>query len=326
MTRSPLSGDHTSQNHTHLLQLAYQGDGEAIATLMNRHLIRQNITATVTWEGNRLHVLLEAAQIPDPDPLVSVIHRTILKLPVPTLKELKVSCQQPGSQEIAWSHAQSLTPNLAADTDLLQQAPELPQQPVVAPISVEDWLSQKAQVSLAALIQPVSEVNEVEVAARFLRFSFSSSETALLALSNIRQVLQVQPQNLLKVPDMPGFVVGICNFHGEMLWMVDLGLQLGFQGSTSEWGNRRSQLQGFVGSPHHGMAIVIQFQGKSLGLIVPQVIDIESHDPAQLQPPTADLFPATLLPFIQGYLVRSSSPVLDANTLIGDRRLQVHAA
>lgn len=316
MTPSPLSDD-GSQKHAHLLQLAYQGDGAAIATLMNRHLNRHQITASVTWEGNRLHVLLEAARIPDTEPLVSVIYRTILKLQVPTLKALKVSCQKPGSLDIVWSHEQSITPNLAGDSDLLQPPPESPQPPVVAPISLADWLSQKAQTSLAELIQPLSDLKEPESAERFLRFSFSPSETALLALGSIRQVLQVQSQSLLKVPDMPGCVVGICNFHGEMLWMVDLGLQLGFQGSTIGQGNRRSQA---------GMAIVIQSQGKSLGLIVPQVIDIESHDLTQLQPATADLFPATLLPFIQGYLVRSSSPVLDASTLLGDRRLQIHAA
>lgn len=324
MTQSPLSGDRTSQNHTHLLQLAYQGDGEAMAILMNRHLIRQNITSSVTWEGNRLHVLLEAAQIPDPEPLVSVIHRTMLKLHVPTLETLKVSCQKTGCREIAWSHEQAITPNLTEDADLLQQAPDLSQRPVAAPISLDDWLGQTAQSSLAELIQPIPEAEEPETAVRFLRFSFSPSETALIALSSIRQVLKVQPQSVLKVPDMPAFVVGICNFHGEMQWMVDLGLQLGFQGRTIEWETWRSHPHHFSGSHHNNMAIVIQSQGKSLGLIVPQVIDIESHDLAQLQPPTADLFPASLLPFIQGYLVRSSSPVLDATLLIGDQRLQVH--
>lgn len=321
MTQSPPPGDRASQNYTHLLQLAYQGDGEAIATLMNRHLARQNITATVVWEGNRLHVLLEAARIPDPEPLVSVIHRTILKLQVPTLKTLKVSCQQPGSHEISWSHEQSIAPNLVEAADLLQPDSEPPQPPIATPISLEDWLSQKAQTSLAELIQPIPEAKEPEAATRFLRFSFSPSETALIDLSSIRQVMKVQPQSLLNVPDLPAFVVGVCNFHGEMLWMVDLGLQLGFQGTEIE---RHSHL---TSSFHRSvMAIVIQSQGKSLGLMVPQVIDIERHDLSQLQPPTADLFPVTLLPFIQGYLVRSSSPVLDANRLVGDRRLQVHAA
>lgn len=326
MTQLPTPGDRASQNHAHLLQLAYQGDGEAIATLMNRHLTRQNITSTVTWEGNRLHVLLEAVRIPDPEPLVSIIHRTILKLQVSTLKTLKVSCQKAGSQEVVWSHEQSITPNLAEDADLLQQAPDPPQRPVAAPISLKDWLSQKAQSSLMEVIQPIPEAKEAEATARFLRFSFSPSETALLALDSIRQVLKVRPQSLLNVPDMPAFVVGICNFHGEMLWMVDLGWQLGFQGISTEWGSLRSQPYMASGFQPNAMAIVIQSQSKSLGLMVPQVIDIERHDPTQLQPPTADLFPATLLPFIQGYLVRSSSPVLDANRLIGDRRLQVHAA
>ncbi|MBW4472446.1 MAG: chemotaxis protein CheW [Stenomitos rutilans HA7619-LM2] len=322
--------DRHNQSHDQLLQLAYQGDATAIATLMNRHLSRQQITAQVEWEGNRLHICLEAVRPPAPEPLTTVIHRTILKLKVPTLKTLKISCQQADTRELVWSQEQAIAPRSTANTvnpahtALSKQDADRASQSLAAPITLQDWLSQTAKPSLAELMQPLSATNESEADLRFLRFSFSASETALLSLASIRQVMKVQPQSLLTVPDMPAFVIGICHFHGEMLWLVDLGLQLGFQGVTV--GRSHLHAPSATAPQGHWMAIVIQAQSKSLGLIVPQVIDIERHAPTQLQPPTKDLFPATLLPFIQGYLVRSSSPVLDANALLADRRLQVHAA
>ncbi|UBF27939.1 chemotaxis protein CheW [Kovacikia minuta CCNUW1] len=327
MTQRSSFGDHQSQNHARLLQLAYQGDVTAIATLMNRHLLRQQITCQVAWEGNGLQIRLEAARVPAPEPLFSVIHRTILKLQVHTLKTLKVSCYQAGSDQVAWSQERAIVPTSAVKAEVGRRQANRVQPATAAPISLQDWLRQKAQASLVELIQPTPTASEPEAELRFLRFSFSAAETALLPLSSIRQVMKLQPQTVMAVPDLPAFVIGVGNFHGEMLWMVDLGLQLGFQGTPAGWDNlRQSTPTGASLAPGNWMAIVVQAQGKSLGLVVPQVIDIESHTPNQLQPPTVDLFPPTLLPFIQGYLVRSSSPVLDVNTLIADRRLQVHAA
>ncbi|MEB3358846.1 MAG: chemotaxis protein CheW [Synechococcales bacterium] len=301
----------------------------AIAALMNRHLNRQQMSAQVDWEGNRLHILITAVRPPNPELLTSALCRAFLKLQISTLKTLKVSCQEADTCRIVWSQERAIASNSAINSATSAQSLNSTRQPPAAPISIQDWLNQKAQASLADLIQPISATSDLEAELRFLRFSFNTSETALLPLNSIRQVMKVQPQNLVLVPDMPAFVVGICNFHGEILWMVDLGLQLGFQEATAGRDGLRLQFYDrsvVVPSQPTLMAIVIQAHGKSLGLVVSQIIDIESHNFAQIQPPTTDLFPLSLLPFIQGYLVCPSNPVLDANALIGDRRLQVHAA
>ncbi|HEY9628549.1 MAG TPA: chemotaxis protein CheW [Coleofasciculaceae cyanobacterium] len=329
MVQTPLQDDR--QNHAHLLQLAYQGDAKAIATLMNRHLKRQKIVTQAGWRGNCLHVLIEAMQPPSPEPLMSSIHRTVLRLNLSRLNRLKVGCRQIGSSQFVWSQERAIAPALRAVKPQSQAS-------LTTSISLTDWLNQRPQADLSALLQPISAASEPDEL-RFLRFSFSSAETALLPLISIRQVMKVLPHSILPVPNMPPSVLGIYNFRGEMLWLVDLGLQIGFQGVRTLQGNLLSQsaaaqsTAASTAKPLSGLgqflgwiAIVIQAQGQSLGLVVPEVIDIESHVPGQLQPPAIDLFPATLLPFIQGYLVRSSSPVLDANALIADSRLQVHAA
>lgn len=300
---------------------------------MNRHLKQRQMTAQVAWEETCLHILVEAAQALPPEPLASVIHKMVLKLQVAKLRSLKVSFRQSGQRQCAWSQQRTIAPtphsplpNLptALSADRVQLIP-------ADPTSLADWLNQKAQAEFEP-IHPVTTDAEA-TAVRFLRFSFSRDETALLPLMNIRQVMNVPSQNILPVPAMPDSVVGIYNFRGEMLWLVDLGLQIG-QGVTTK-GDRltaqpsfqpASQFSGSSRQLSGRMAIVIQAQGQSLGLLVPDVMDIESHHPKQLQPPAIDLFPPGLLPFMQGYLVRSSSPVLDASALIHDRRFQVHAA
>ncbi|MBI4782265.1 MAG: chemotaxis protein CheW [Oscillatoriophycideae cyanobacterium NC_groundwater_1537_Pr4_S-0.65um_50_18] len=330
MVQTQLQDDR--QNHAHLLQLAYQGDAKAIAMLMNRHLKRQKMVTQAGWRGNCLHVLIEAMQPPSPEPLMSSIHRTVLRLNLSRLNRLKVSCRQIGTSQFVWSQERTIAPTLTAVNSQSQA-------PLTTSISLADWLNQKPQADLSALLQPISTAATEPGELRFLRFSVSSAETALLPLISIRQVMKVMPHSILPVPDMPSSVLGIYNFRGEMLWLVDLGLQIGFQGVRTLQGNLLAQSAGAqttaasTAKPLSGLgqflgwtAIVIQAQDKSLGLVVPEVIDIESYALGQLQPPAIDLFPSTVLPFIQGYLVRSSSPVLDANALIADSCLQIHAA
>ncbi|MBV9389047.1 MAG: hypothetical protein JOZ78_21735 [Chroococcidiopsidaceae cyanobacterium CP_BM_ER_R8_30] len=70
--------------------------------------------------------------------------------------------------------------------------------------------------------------------------------------------------------------------------------------------------------------IAIEADDKSIGIVVPQVVDIEVHKQEALQTPSPRLFHPRLLPFIQGYLMSSSSPVLDAKALIQDSQLQIY--
>ena len=71
------------------------------------------------------------------------------------------------------------------------------------------------------------------------------------------------------------------------------------------------------------MAIVLEVEGQNLGLIVPQIEDIEWHESPNLQPPSAGLFPDRLLPFVSGYLTEASSMVLSAAAIASAQTLQV---
>ncbi|WP_448570785.1 hypothetical protein, partial [Trichothermofontia sp.] len=58
-----------------LLEQVRQGDPTAIATLLNHYLQRSGITARATLRDRVLHLLLEAAQVPDQQALVAYVRR-----------------------------------------------------------------------------------------------------------------------------------------------------------------------------------------------------------------------------------------------------------
>ncbi|WP_445925358.1 hypothetical protein [Leptodesmis sp.] len=72
------------------LDLAKQGDPEAIATILTYHLTqRYNMTASVIRLGNYLSVLVEAAFPPDQDTMVGLVQELCKVWPLQRLRSLK---------------------------------------------------------------------------------------------------------------------------------------------------------------------------------------------------------------------------------------------
>ncbi|KAM3089776.1 chemotaxis protein CheW [Phormidesmis sp. 146-35] len=161
----------------------------------------------------------------------------------------------------------------------------------------------------------------VEVGQKFLRFRLCSDQDALLPVDEVAAVLTLQTQDVLPVPHMPDCVLGIYNWRGEVLWLVDLAHQVGLDALVKQ----NSRLTSC-------MAIVLQVNGQFLGLAVPDVYDIEPHDPQLLQPPLSELFSPKLLPFVKGYLTGADrqstedqrSTVLEVTAILQDPRLHLH--
>jgi positive phototaxis protein PixI len=306
------------------LILAKQGNPHAIATLLNQAFNPRGIFAKVGSHGNCLGILLESAPVPDQDEMVSAIRQMLTDLQPASIKFVKVGGYQPGQNLPAWYEEIELEKSLTLADASYRAA------------SVESWLNQGLEPigGYRASHHPSgsfpqssarSETNSIPPHSadfdtsqrvserRFLRFYMNQQETALLPLSTIQQVLKVPVVEILPVPHMPDCVLGIYNWRGEMLWLVDLAQQLGFASPLTD-------LRAF----ETVNSIAIQVDHRFLGLVVPQTIDIETHNLQQLQPPTAGLFSAKLLSSMQGYFVASSSPVLNARALIQDPLLQVH--
>lgn len=155
------------------------------------------------------------------------------------------------------------------------------------------------QVSALTRVNSPSNItqNSPPVGEKFLRFQLGEEGIALLPLNVIKQVMQVSVAEILTVPQMPSCVLGIYNWRGEMLWMVDIGKFMGFPNlATSGVDNL--------------MAIAIQIQEQYLGIVVSQINDIETHDLDRINMPSLGLFSPEILPYLQGYLIGENKEVL----------------
>ncbi|HBE19849.1 MAG TPA: chemotaxis protein [Cyanobacteria bacterium UBA11149] len=148
---------------------------------------------------------------------------------------------------------------------------------------------------------------------RLLRFPLGLEDSALLPLGEIAEILRVNVAEILPVPKMPGCVLGICNWRGEMLWLIDINHLVG--------GYPLLQQEQILTSV---VAMVIQANEQSLGLVVPQVNDIELYDLEQIQTAASGLFPSRLLPFILGAIPGDKGTVLNVRAIIQSPLWQVH--
>jgi positive phototaxis protein PixI len=177
--------------------------------------------------------------------------------------------------------------------------------------ALQDWLTQGSTIDRPSAPETKEELQ------RFLRFYLNAQDTALLPLSSIHDVQRISLQAVLPVPAVSAAVLGLYASRGEILWLVDLGLQLGAEPAYS-LGDRQSWTTDITTLT----VISLVSDDRTLGLVVPRIADIEEHEPSRIEIPSADLFPKSIQPFLSGYLARTCTPVLDAQALILDPNLQ----
>lgn len=115
------------------LDLAKQGDPNALAALMNRSLKPKGITAKVSRKDDCLRVMLESNEFPNQDSLINFIRSGVLKLDVSGINTLQVFGKQIGDEVPTWS--QEI--NLKASPELVSQ-----QKPISATKSPQNQRTQ----------------------------------------------------------------------------------------------------------------------------------------------------------------------------------------
>jgi hypothetical protein len=101
-----------------LLKLAKQGNTEAIATLLNHKLQPKGITAKVSTKNGCLQILLESAQVPPQQALITAISKWITNLDADSLQKVSIYGKQPNDDFIAWSEEIDLKNNSPDPEDL----------------------------------------------------------------------------------------------------------------------------------------------------------------------------------------------------------------
>lgn len=167
--------------------------------------------------------------------------------------------------------------------------------------------------SVASLESLLAEPAPIEITQKFLRFRLEPDHAVLVPVQDVIVVLTMSLTELLPIPHMNESVLGVLNWRGEALWLVDLSNQVGFN-SLMGTTKRLSTLT----------IVVVQKKLQLLGLAVSEVQDIEEHCPEQMQLPSNELFAPRLLPFVKGYFLHEHTIVLDASAVLDDPHLQAH--
>jgi positive phototaxis protein PixI len=300
------------------LHHAQPGDPQGITAILTQKLQAEGMTVQSDRKGDRLGILVEASLLPDRDRLTNWCRQEVTRLNPSGVRRVEIYGRQRGERIPGWREVFELdlesAPDSIAEVDIFR---------------LSDWLRQgRSEKSAAFLPPPVSPTPS----AQFLRFYLSSTETALLPIDSIKEVLQIPTTAVLPVPQMAASILGAYNRRGNILWLVDLGLQLGISHvSVARTSILQPQPRQVIATSRRNMAaapslnmILIQVEQEALGLVVPRVLDIETHSLSDLQPPVTTLFPPQLSPFIQAYLPRSTSPILNLLPLLNEPSLQLH--
>lgn len=252
----------------------------AIVAFLQRKLENHGIELRSGCKGGRLLLLLEGNPAPARDRMTALVRQLTGYLQDEPLTGIEVCGRVRGERTLAW-HAR--IPLQVGDGDL------------------EAWL---AAVTVPATAR-TSALPERRSASgqRFLRFRLDERDAALLPVDYIREVLGVTAAKILPVPHVPDSVLGIYNWRGQMLWLVDLARLLGYEGLASG---------AFEGNPD---IMVLDVQRQLLGVVVRQVDTIEEHDWQKLQPPVG-LFPDAMLAYVEGYLTQADMTILSAPALV----------
>lgn len=141
---------------------------------------------------------------------------------------------------------------------------------------------------------------------RFLQFQWVDGEMGLVSLNQIAGVVSVSVDLILAVPQMRAEVMGIYEWRGHPIWVVDLGAWVGLSPLTAD-------------HPQAVTVLILRSPGLDpIGgaVVVAQVGEIELLSPDQIQPPTPGIFTPQLQSLLRGYLPHSGWPILEVEWIL----------
>ena len=151
---------------------------------------------------------------------------------------------------------------------------------------------------------------------QYLTFQLAAGTQAMLPISHLTEVLTLALDQVTPIPDLPAWVLGVHNWRGEILWVVDLAE---FSGVTSS----PDQVQGLSSYS----VLVAQSEQTSLGLAVVGVTEIIRIEPDQIESGLGSGARATLSAILRGYALGPQGEmllVLDTDAIC-ERALQASA-
>ncbi len=137
---------------------------------------------------------------------------------------------------------------------------------------------------------------------RYLQVSLDAQTPLLVRLLDVAGIVSLSAEAILPIPSMPPALVGLTEWRGQLLWILDLAYFLQ-KAPLSHHDSRSLTL------------IVFSLESTYLGGLVWQVGDIMALDLTQLQSSSTHVIDSTLSPMIHGIVPQSGTPVLDTKVL-----------
>jgi hypothetical protein len=166
-----------------VLDLAKQGDADAIAALMNRSLTPQGVKARVILQGTTLQILLESLEVPAQERLCSYIVQGLRKIGTPTIQRLELFGKQSDCEGYAWTEnyqveGDNFTPISAIGSEAL------PVTPAAAPAQDVSGLDNAAIIKLA-------KTGQIEAIEAFVKSSLADRDDVVPFVELDGSVLKV---------------------------------------------------------------------------------------------------------------------------------------
>jgi len=135
-------------------------------------------------------------------------------------------------------------------------------------------------------------------AEQFLRLHLMSTPV-LLSVGQMTEVLTIPVSQVVPISHMPAWVMGVHNWRGEVLWMVDFAHLCGL----TPWYEQRtvSAHAAVVLQIHDSRGARTSVKSRTLGLVVSQIGEMEWCDPHQIRPLPFSTATSEITQFLRGY-------------------------
>jgi positive phototaxis protein PixI len=164
-------------------------------------------------------------------------------------------------------------------------------------------------LSISSFSLPKTDSNASQVTQQFLRFYLMPDTTALLPIHQLTEVLKIPKNQIVPISHMPPWVMGVYNWRGEILWIIDMGHLIGL----TPWHQQETNASTYtviVLQAHSKQTKSTTIKNLMLGLVVSHVEDIEWCNTDLIQLPQSSAATPELVPFLRGYWLNSNGDML----------------
>jgi positive phototaxis protein PixI len=155
---------------------------------------------------------------------------------------------------------------------------------------------------------PPQQAPSQQALLQFLRLQLPGNVQAMVQTQQLTEILSLNLSQVVPIADVNPAIMGVSNWRGEVLWILDLGRWLGLEPLYTQ-SLRLGKLN----------VVIIQHLGKTLGLGVEQVEQMIWCDPSQIQTFLESDISPELARCLQGYWSVPGEAVvlaLDGNDII----------